>query len=259
MAKEKFETKLEKALEDTEKRLFAPTERVQSLGADSKQNEDKEESIIEDVTEVDSNATRFDELCEFAAELSLPEFLDIFPDPFLVQNSEHGIDEDSEFFTLQDGVGGAKVPIDLMSATVYRLCKKEDGAFPHMITVGRGRTNDVFISNHRISKFHAYFTIRAGTVYLTDAHSTNGTFYAGKPLDATVATEIAFGGQVSFSETLNFTLVKNSSPENRKGERSFFRAFLFAQIQVPTTGSFHEGLHVLSRILDSASSKNRRP
>ena len=215
MPENRDEEELEQALVETENRLTAPTSRVRAVGyqhleASPDDDESSEELLVEDVTEVDSNATRFDDLAEFVAELSYDEFLEIFPDPFLVQKSDHDLDQDSEFFTLQDGPEGSKVPVDLITATVYRLKKKEDGSFPHMITVGRGRSNDVFISNHRISKFHAYFTIRNQKIFLTDAHSTNGTFYEGKALDATVATEVSFGASISFSETINFVLLRNT-------------------------------------------------
>lgn len=210
MNSQKNDPELEKALKETEMRLSAPTERVRAIGGDLPVADDPEDALVDDVTEVDSNATRFDDLSEFASDMSMEEFIETFPDPFLIQNTDHAADEDSEFFTLQEGIDAVKAPIDLMSATVYRLRKKEEGAFPHMITVGRGRTNDVFISNHRISKFHAYFTIRTGKIYLTDAHSTNGTYFAGKPLDATVATEVGYDNTVAFSETITFTLIKNT-------------------------------------------------
>jgi len=74
--------------------------------------------------------------------------------------------------------------------------------FPHMITVGRTKNNDVILSDVGISKFHAFFKEERGALSLQDAESRNGTFAdgvtvpskkAGKPVEMPSGTKVKFG------------------------------------------------------------------
>jgi hypothetical protein len=74
--------------------------------------------------------------------------------------------------------------------------------FPHMITVGRTKNNDVILSDIGVSKFHAFFKEESDGLFLQDAESRNGTFVdgkavptkkAGKAVPVTTGTKVKFG------------------------------------------------------------------
>ncbi|GIW06230.1 MAG: hypothetical protein KatS3mg060_1035 [Dehalococcoidia bacterium] len=57
-----------------------------------------------------------------------------------------------------------------------------------LVTIGRDRTNDITLGHPQVSRFHAKIERRAGSWFLVDLGSTNGTFLNGKtvteaPLD----------------------------------------------------------------------------
>lgn len=83
---------------------------------------------------------------------------------------------------------------------VLPIKKREGGAFPDRIGVGRAPNVDVRIALSQISKYHAYFSKNAdGTWSLTDAGSRNGTSVRGTklgdrmPTPITDASDIAIG------------------------------------------------------------------
>jgi len=53
--------------------------------------------------------------------------------------------------------------------------RKTQPTFPSMITLGRGRNNDIIVPDALVSKLHAYFRATDGTWSLSDAGSSNGT------------------------------------------------------------------------------------
>jgi hypothetical protein len=53
--------------------------------------------------------------------------------------------------------------------------RKSQPTFPSMITVGRGRTNDIIVPDALVSKMHAVFRAHDGQWSLADVGSSNGT------------------------------------------------------------------------------------
>lgn len=136
----------------------------------------------------------------FAARgLSLDEFRRAYPDPVLVLSP----------FASTDGVGSitrlmrANGQVSLVPFEVARV-KKRPGANPfrHMVTVGRADTNDIQVKAGEVSKFHAYLTLDAAGVSLTDAGSTNGTAVNDVALEAKSPRKLTPGDQVSLGGVL---------------------------------------------------------
>ncbi len=80
--------------------------------------------------------------------------------------------------------------------------RKVHDLFPHMITVGRTRNNDVVLEDVLISKFHAFFRQKAGGNWeLCDAGSANGTRVGDVALPAKGAgVALPFGARVGFAQ-----------------------------------------------------------
>jgi hypothetical protein len=77
--------------------------------------------------------------------------------------------------------------------------KKVQAAFPSMITIGRTRNNDVIVEDTLVSKFHAFLRTTRDRWELVDAGSRNGTFVAGRRLEARGAgVELKIGDRVRF-------------------------------------------------------------
>jgi hypothetical protein len=77
--------------------------------------------------------------------------------------------------------------------------RKVQPTFPSMITVGRTENNDLVVSDEQVSKFHAFFRLVGDRVELSDAGSRNGTFVAGKRLEARGASmAVARGDRFAF-------------------------------------------------------------
>lgn len=66
------------------------------------------------------------------------------------------------------------------------------------VTVGRLETNDVVLDDESVSRFHAWFEVRAGSWSLVDAESVFGTKVGGKPVAAKAPTRLVDGTRVHF-------------------------------------------------------------
>lgn len=88
-----------------------------------------------------------------------------------------------------------------VSATVYAL-RRRIGTANRPLTIGRTKATDVVIDDKTVSKLHAFFATQDdGTLRLTDAGSTNGTFVDGVRLRAPPAGQehvVAPGDVVRF-------------------------------------------------------------
>jgi len=81
-----------------------------------------------------------------------------------------------------------KAPPRLAVGQLIPILKREGGAFPDRIGIGRAPNVDISIPLARLSKYHAYFTRdEKGGFFITDAGSTNGTFVDGARLDVKIA------------------------------------------------------------------------
>lgn len=76
---------------------------------------------------------------------------------------------------------GDNVPPPLQSDfLVFPVKISGRSPFPHFISVGRTRNNDVVIADISLSKFHAFFRQTADGMVLQDAGSKNGTILNGE-------------------------------------------------------------------------------
>ena len=190
------------------------------------ENEELADSGIDnEVIETDGNATNLRDFAEHWLDIGLDRFIKENPYYFLIQESMLTRSTSSGYFTMAGGGSKAASPVELFSAMLYRLVKKNKGSFPHMITVGRANNNDVFIKDPLISKFHAYFMKRGSAWYVADSGSTNGTYLDKKPLEATVPHKIEVDSLISFSEDLTYRFVDNEKVLGYlmfyKGQRDF--------------------------------------
>jgi hypothetical protein len=68
-----------------------------------------------------------------------------------------------------------KLTPEAVELEVYPLAKKPGASFPERITIGRTANNDVAISDHSVSRLHAYIR-QAGGWLVADAGSKNGSW-----------------------------------------------------------------------------------
>ncbi|MGZ3405284.1 MAG: FHA domain-containing protein [Polyangia bacterium] len=77
--------------------------------------------------------------------------------------------------------------------------RKVPSTFPSMITVGRTENNDLVVPDEQVSKFHAFFRLVGDRVEISDAGSRNGTFVAGRRIEARGASvPLPARGQLAF-------------------------------------------------------------
>lgn len=138
-------------------------------------------------------------------------FLELHPQPVLLA-SHRGLSDRNNLFLLKTianeprGTTGenhleARFDDEVLQARVIPVDKREANSPEHMIFLGRSPTNDVVITDTRVSKLHAYFCRLPGEdeYRLVDMNSTNGTFVNGERLVPSVkktlrdADEVAFG------------------------------------------------------------------
>jgi hypothetical protein len=67
---------------------------------------------------------------------------------------------------------------------IHPLLKKPGASFPDRITIGRTSNNDIAITDHSISRLHAYLRLHANRWVVADAGSKNGSWLRGEPLEA---------------------------------------------------------------------------
>lgn len=119
------------------------------------------------------------------------------PQPTVVWKSARGTATEREAAPAPAPAGPPATP-DLIVFSV-RLTGRSP--FPHMITVGRTKNNDVILSDIGVSKFHAFFKEEGDALVLQDAESRNGTFAAGLPVPNKKAgppTRVPSGTKVKF-------------------------------------------------------------
>ncbi len=86
---------------------------------------------------------------------------------------------------------------------VFPVRKQDDHPFSERITVGRTRTNDIYLPDERISKLHAYFTSQTGEAYaLVDVGSRNLHRVNDVDLTPGQAWPVRSGDRVAFGHHL---------------------------------------------------------
>lgn len=82
---------------------------------------------------------------------------------------------------------------------LYPLLKKPGASFPDRITIGRTTNNDVVISDHSVSRLHAYVRFADGWV-VADAGSKNGSWLGHDVLEARREVAIAQGSALRLGD-----------------------------------------------------------
>ena len=94
---------------------------------------------------------------------------------------------------------------DYERGVVY-VIEKRTATFPHVILLGRSRSNDVQIEHHSISKLHARIRMADEAFELEDAGSLNGTFVG--PDRITSPVTVSSGDRIGFG-VREFTVQKS--------------------------------------------------
>jgi hypothetical protein len=92
----------------------------------------------------------------------------------------------------------AKRPPGSPRYLVLAVVKSPNNPWSDRISVGRARNNDVVIVDHSISKLHAHFSERAGSLCISDAGSSNGTRVNGIILDKGEVLRVKSGDVITF-------------------------------------------------------------
>lgn len=86
----------------------------------------------------------------------------------------------------------------------FKVVRKPESAYP-FVTIGRGATSDVVVTDASVSKFHAYLKEERGAFFVQDAKSRNGTFVGeakvpargtGAPVQLSSGVSLRFGSVV---------------------------------------------------------------
>jgi hypothetical protein len=110
---------------------------------------------------------------------------------FLVFASRGLIDDAAEFVNTASRSGSDILAGRGREVDVHPIAKAR-------VTVGRGEDSDVRIKHPRVSSLHAVFTLGGGLLFLTDAHSRNGTQVNGAPLAPDAPAPVDVGDLVQF-------------------------------------------------------------
>lgn len=164
---------------------------------------------VEDISDVDSNATTLRDFAKHCHQIGLDQFLSVYPFHFLIQETLMSASAGSGIQgTVSDADTETSGPVDLFAALVYRLKKKgSDDGTP--LTIGRSSKNDIYISNSRVSKTHATIENRDGNWFLTDCRSTNGTYLDGVELRPGRPYQLNVNSRICFSEEAAFRFLDN--------------------------------------------------
>lgn len=164
---------------------------------------------VEDISDVDINATTLRDFAKHCHQIGLDQFLRVYPFHFLIQETLMSAPADSGLHgTVSDADTETSGPVDLFAALVYRLKKKgADNGAP--LTIGRSSKSDIYISNGRVSKRHAAIENRDGHWFLTDCRSTNGTYLNGVELRPGRAYQLKVNSRICFSEEAAFRFLDN--------------------------------------------------
>ena len=104
-------------------------------------------------------------------------------------------DDDDEYqFRTQSGIAVPAIGGGEPLAVVVE--KTKDNAFQRRVTVGRTSNNDIVLDDNSVSRFHAWLELGDGGWVIVDAGSRNGTWVAGKKLNAKAPSNLASGVKV---------------------------------------------------------------
>ncbi len=149
-------------------------------------------------------AERFENFMRVAATLSLDEFLEQFPHPFLFYSKKPGV--------LEDLVHTRLVEPDLKQSDIDRFTKqaleflpllpnpKPNPSFPHKAFIGRSLERDFVIEHNTVSNRHAclQYDPDSESYFLLDSGSTNGTKVRGRTLTPGEPVQVRDGDVLVF-------------------------------------------------------------
>lgn len=99
--------------------------------------------------------------------------------------------------TVRDASGAVEAVLD-DTYLVHLLKKMKAGPFAGTVLVGRSRTNDVCVAHSSVSKLHARIRVDASGLFLSDAGSSNGTFFNDERLAKDTEQQLVHGAQIRF-------------------------------------------------------------
>jgi Inner membrane component of T3SS, cytoplasmic domain len=102
--------------------------------------------------------------------------------------------------TLDQDAGQARLSSGRTDLELYPLSKKPGASFPDRITIGRTTNNDVVISDHSVSRLHAYARQVDGGWVVADAGSKNGSWLGNDVLEARREVALVQGAAVRFGD-----------------------------------------------------------
>lgn len=106
-----------------------------------------------------------------------------------------GDDEDDDYqFRTQSGIAVPAIGGGEPLAVIVE--KTKDNAFQRRVTVGRTSNNDVVLDDNSVSRFHAWLETDDRGWSIIDAGSRNGTWVAGKKLNAKTPSLLSSGVKV---------------------------------------------------------------
>lgn len=148
-----------------------------------------------------------------AKSLTEVEFLNKYKSPFLVQYTELKITNPltrTSFF-----IGGIKdedienVKNSNEIKDILIVEKSGRNSFPNKITVGRAPVQDIIIRDAKISKFHAYFDFKDGSIFVVDHGSTNGSYHNAIKIKDSEQKKVSDDDIISFGD-FSYTFYSNT-------------------------------------------------
>lgn len=107
--------------------------------------------------------------------------------------------------TIDEGGLGALLRLSAHYAITLR--KRTADTHDVRITVGRSRSCDIALLDHRVSKSHAWFERNADGIFcVADSASSNGTFLDGQVLQSGVLTPVPEGRSLQFGDVHTFVV-----------------------------------------------------
>jgi hypothetical protein len=131
------------------------------------------------------------------------DFLDQFPEPFIMQNSGFVPAGALAEFLYQLIAHYLNTKLTPFKLSIWALKETSLIGGPATLTIGRSVDNDVVLHSKRVSNFHGMFVRPTERWMISDNNSSNGTFLhqerirPNKPFPLTSGCEINFGHGVS--------------------------------------------------------------
>lgn len=153
------------------------------------------------------------ELARVAHSMDRGRFAARYAGPWLVALGDWRPGSDTGRFRTVDESGRQSTPSDMRIGTDARVwvVAKRSTTFPRKVLVGRAANNDVVLPYPSLSKLHAFFSVDAGRLTLTDAGSTNGTYVNDQPVPATEGVPVEDHDVIRFGAGVRVALLSGAA------------------------------------------------